>query len=177
VSYILKLKLRDYNSGLKIYKSEVIKEIEVYGELYRLIPALAHQKGFRVAEIPVSHNERLFGKSSYGKFGVNRMLPGLFDLMTVFILSTYFSKPLHLFGSFGVLLISSSTSVLLFLEIRKIMFDVPIGAGRPLVIFLASGVVMGLQIILFGFLAEMFNKKYKEKENHYSIEKTTNCDT
>ena len=105
-SKMIGVKLHDFNCGFKAYRKEVVKEITLYGDLHRYIPAIAFWKGYRIAELPVKHNERLYGKSKYGS---KRILTGFIDLMTVKYLISYTTKPLQLFGKVGLLFIFLST--------------------------------------------------------------------
>lgn len=144
------VRLHDFNCGFKVYRREVVESVEVYGELHRFIPALAHWRGFRVGEVPVRHRARRFGRS---KFGAARFVNGLLDLLSAAFLSTSALKPLHLFGRIG----------LLFLIIGGLLglWFVALWAGgepirvRPLMLFGAGLVLLGIQFILMGLLGEM----------------------
>lgn len=174
--FIYHAKLHDYNCGLKLYKASVIKEIELYGDLHRFIPALAAQRGFKVAEVEIKHNKRLFGVSKYGKYGLKRIIPGLFDLMSIMFVNKYMIKPLHLFGFLGSLLTLLCFSTIVILELRKYFFGIPIGAGRPLIVILASGMVMGFQVIMFGLLGEMIIRLCNTKNKNIPVETLVNFD-
>ena len=144
------VRLHDMNCGLKAYRGDVVKTIRVYGELHRYTPILAHLAGFSVTEVPVKHHARRFGRS---KFGAERFVRGFFDLVTVLFLQRYVTRPLHLFGMLGALLFSGGFLAGLYLSILKIMGEA-IGR-RPLLTLAILLMVVGVQFISFGLLAEM----------------------
>lgn len=148
---LTRVPLRDFNCGFKAYRREVVQSLDLYGELHRYIPVLAYAKGFRVAEVPVHHLPRLHGRSKYGR---ERLLRGAFDLMTVLLLSVYRYRPLHLFGLVG--LASSAAGVLidLYLSVLWFLGGGPIG-NRPLLTLGSLLIILGIQILMFGLLAEM----------------------
>ena len=115
-SFYTGVKLHDFNCGLKCYRREVIDELELYGELHRYIPAIANWKGFKVGEVKVDHHPRMHGKS---KFGSERYLRGLFDLLTVIMLTKYPEKPLHFFGLLGTILSFAGLGINLYLGILR----------------------------------------------------------
>ncbi|HET7034543.1 MAG TPA: glycosyltransferase family 2 protein [Thermomicrobiaceae bacterium] len=142
--------LHDFNCGLKAYRAEVLEEVQVYGELHRYIPVLAHFRGFRVAEVKVSHRPRRYGRS---KFGRGRFARGFFDLLTVLFLTQFTRRPLHFFGWFGLgaLLIGFLINAYLATEW---FLGQPIG-HRPLLTLGVLLMIVGAQFMLFGLLAEM----------------------
>ena len=145
------VKLHDFNCGFKAYRREIFDSVQLYGELHRYVPVLAHALGFRIAELPVCHHARRFGKS---KYGFQRFARGFLDLLTVMMITRYAYRPSHLFGGLGVVLFLAGTLILVYLAGLKIFTGAEIG-GRPL---LSLGVlldVIGLQILLFGMLAEL----------------------
>ena len=145
------VKLHDFNCGFKAYRREIFDSVQLYGELHRYVPVLAHALGFRIAELPVRHHARRFGKS---KYGFQRFARGFLDLLTVMMITRYAYRPSHLFGGLGVVLFLAGTLILVYLAGLKIFTGAEIG-GRPL---LSLGVlldVIGLQILLFGMLAEL----------------------
>jgi glycosyltransferase involved in cell wall biosynthesis len=144
------LRLHDMNCGLKAYRREVVKTIRVYGELHRYTPVLAHFAGFRVTEIPVTHHARRYGRS---KFGPERFARGLFDLMTILFLRRYVTRPLHLFGMVGGLLFLAGFAAGAYLTVLKIMGEA-IGR-RPLLTLAILLMVIGVQIVSVGLVAEM----------------------
>lgn len=150
VSRTTGLKLHDFNCGFKAYRREVVKNVRLYGELHRFIPALAHGQGFRVTELPVKHHPRKFGKS---KYGIERLLRGFFDLMTVLFLTRYLKKPLHLFGSLGLLVFVAGMLINLYLVWLKIQGQ-SIGT-RPLLSLGILMVLVGIQLFCTGLIAEL----------------------
>ena len=162
-SFLTGIPLHDINCGLKAYRREVIEEIRVYGEMHRYVPVLASYRGFRVSEVPVEHRARRHGKS---KFGAGRFLGGFFDLITVIMLTRYNSKPLHVFGILGSLLLLSGTAIEAYLSIGW-FFDRYIG-DRPLFMLGVVFIIVGIQFVFFGLLAEMIAYSTK-REEHYSV--------
>ena len=149
-SWVVGIRLHDYNCGFKLYRREVVESIEVYGELHRFVPALAHWRGFRVGEVGVHHRPRRYGRS---KFGAARFVNGFLDLLSAAFLSSSALKPLHLFGRIGLLF--------LFLGLALGVYFVVLWIGgepihvRPLMLFGAGLVLLGIQLILMGLLGEM----------------------
>lgn len=153
------LKLHDFNCGLKAYQSEVVKEIQVYGQLHRFIPVLAHWQGFKVSEIAVKHHPRKFGKTKFGPF---RFAAGLLDLFTVIFLNKFKTRPLHLFGSIGVILFLAGTAINLYLAAERI-FAKQFLSNRPLLFLGVLMVIVGVQFISIGLLGEMITETQKKK--------------
>lgn len=150
VSRVSGIHLHDFNCGFKAYRREIFDSVTLYGELHRFIPVLAGALGYRVGELEVKHHPRRFGKS---KYGIGRLLKGFLDLLTVVTITRFDSKPGHLFGTAGVcafgagLLINATLSV-------EWLFGSAIGR-RPLLLLGVLLMIVGLQIILFGMLAEL----------------------
>ncbi|MCX7726436.1 MAG: glycosyltransferase family 2 protein [Chitinispirillaceae bacterium] len=144
------VKLHDFNCGLKAYRAFAAKTLEIYGERHRYLPTLAYWNGFKVTEIPVPHHKRKFGKSKYG-FG--KFFNGFMDMLTLLFLKRYLRSPLHFFGLFGFALILIGSSILGYFGIQWILT----GAMklRPLVLLSVSAIIVGIQFLSFGFLAEM----------------------
>lgn len=163
-SWLTGVPLHDINCGLKAYRREVIREIKVYGEMHRYIPVLASYRGFAVAEVPVKHRPRRYGRS---KFGASRFLGGFFDLLTVIILNRYSSKPLHIFGIVGVLLFMVGFGIEAYLTVRWLqgMYI----EGRPLFMAGILLLIVGVQMVLFGLLAEMIAYSSRRQDD-YSVE-------
>jgi glycosyltransferase involved in cell wall biosynthesis len=157
------LSLHDMNCGLKAYRREVVRAIKVYGELHRYTPVLAHWAGFRVTEVPVKHHPRRFGSS---KFGAERFMRGFFDLLTVLFLKRYAARPLHLFGMVGAVLFAGGFGIGVYLTIVKIMGGA-IGR-RPLLTLGILLMVVGVQFISFGLLAEML-ANLRSDETGYAV--------
>lgn len=150
-SWMSGVQLHDFNCGFKAYRREIFDSVQLYGELHRYVPVLAHALGFRIAELPVRHHARQFGKS---KYGFQRFARGFLDLLTVMMITRYAYRPSHLFGGLGIVLFVAGTLILAYLAGLKIFTGAEIG-GRPL---LSLGVlldVIGIQILLFGMLAEL----------------------
>jgi glycosyltransferase involved in cell wall biosynthesis len=144
------LKLHDFNCGLKLYRQEVVEALEVYGELHRFLPALAHWRGFRVGEVPVRHRPRRYGKS---KFGPARFVNGFLDLIAAAFISTSALKPLHVFGRIGLLFLLLGVLIAIGFVIQWIMGE-PMRV-RPLMLVGAGFGLIGIQFILMGLLGEM----------------------
>jgi len=145
------LPLRDFNSGFKAYRREVVEELRLYGELHRFIPALAAWRGFRVDEVPVHHRPRQFGRSKYGSA---RFWRGSLDLLTVLFLTRYTRRPLHLFGGLGLLAWAGGGVVNLYLVGLWLAGVRPIG-NRPLLAFGILSMLVGLQFFCLGLLSEL----------------------
>lgn len=163
------LKLNDYNCGFKCYKKEVLEEIDLYGELHRFVPFLAHKKGFKVKEIPVLHHERKHGVS---KFGLERYARGFFDLLTVVFITNYINRPMHLFGGIGSLFFIAGLAIFSYLFFGRWIFGESIGSSPlfAITIFLLGS---GVQIFIVGMLSELIvHNKERDKKKSYSIQKT-----
>ena len=143
--------LHDFNCGFKAYRHEVLDELQLYGEMHRYIPVLAHFRGFKVTEVPVRHRARQHGSS---KFGIERTFRGFFDLLTVLFLNHYTRRPLHLFGWLGILALGGGFAINLYLAVLKLGFGEAIG-NRPLLTLGVLLMVMGSQFVMFGLLGEM----------------------
>jgi glycosyltransferase involved in cell wall biosynthesis len=162
------IKLNDFNCGLKIYRSNVIKSIEVYGEMHRYVPVLAKWAGFRkIGEKVVEHRPRKYGVT---KFGWDRFINGFLDLMTIFFVGKFGKRPMHFFGLWGTVSFAFGFVVFLYLTISKFMFDVTGMTERPLFFFALLAMIMGTQLFLAGFIAELITRNSSER-NFYLIEK------
>ena len=168
-SLVSGLKLHDFNCGLKAYRSDVVKEIQVYGQLHRFIPVLAHWQGFRVSEIVVKHHPRKYGKTKFGPF---RFAAGLLDLFTVIFLNRFKKRPLHLFGSIGVVILAAGMIINFYLAIERI-FASKFLSNRPLLFLGVLMVIVGIQFISIGLLGEMITETQKKKLD-YSIKNILN---
>jgi len=144
------VRLHDFNCGLKLYRREVTQSLEVYGELHRFLPAIAHWHGFRVGEVVVHHRARRYGRS---KFGMARFVNGFLDLMSAAFISTSALKPLHVFGRIGLLFFLIGSSLGLWFVALWFTGE-PIHV-RPLMLFGAGLVLLGFQFVLMGLLGEM----------------------
>ena len=163
------IKIHDFNCGLKGYKYDVVKSVNVYGELHRYIPALAHWLGFRVGETVVNHRPRRFGKT---KFGMARYSRGFLDLLTVVFTTRYFTRPLHLFGGWGILSTLAGTFTALWLAYEKYVNNQPL-SNRPLFIVALIMVIVGVQFVSMGLLGELITKN-QHVEKEYSIREEIN---
>jgi len=152
------LRLHDMNCGLKAYRAEVVRGLVLYGELHRFIPVLAHEQGYRVAELPVNHRPREHGRSRYG---LERYLRGFLDLLTVSFMGRYRHRPLHLFGGLGLLLGGSGAVILVYLTVVKLMGNA-IGQ-RPLLTLGVLLVVVGMQFFTLGLISEMITSHHEER--------------
>lgn len=153
--------LHDYNCGLKIYKRETVKDLQLYGGLHRFIPVLVLQQGFKVGEIAVSHERRLYGKSKYGFSKLWKEFP---DILTMFFLTRYSNRPLHFFGAVGGTFLFVGVIILLYLSI--IWFQGYSIGRRPLLLMGILLVLSGFQIFFTGFLADLIiNISYKTNGN------------
>ncbi len=142
--------LHDFNCGFKIYRRDVTDTIRLYGELHRFTPVLAAAEGFRVAELPVRHHPRTWGSS---KYGLKRLIKGFLDLITVFFLTNYRQRPMHLFGLPGILAIGIGVVIGLKLTFDRLILDQQIGT-RPLLMLAVLLVVVGTQFFALGLLGE-----------------------
>jgi glycosyltransferase involved in cell wall biosynthesis len=159
------LNLNDHNCGFKAYRREALAELDLYGELHRFVPALLFARGFSIAQIPVNHRARQFGKS---KFGAKRLVKGALDLMTVWLTTRYGARPLHLFGGGGIVLSVLGFAVLAYLSILWLVGAGPIG-DRPLLLFGVLMVLAGGQLIGVGLLGELVLKRTISEHDKYSI--------
>lgn len=173
---ITKIKLHDFNSGLKAYKRKVIKSIEVYGEMHRYIPVLAKQAGFtKIGEKVVTHRARKYGKT---KFGYSRFINGFLDLFSVVFVSKFGKRPMHFFGLIGTLMFLLGGGIAIWLIARK-LYDSSQGlpfrqvTDQPLFYIALLAVILGVVLFLAGFLGELIARNSSER-NRYLIDKTTN---
>ena len=153
-SLAIGIRLHDFNCGFKAYRREVLDEIEIYGDLHRYIPALAHRKGFRITEIPVQHHSRIFGKS---KYGIERFTRGFADLTTVLFLTKYLSSPMKLFGMAGLFMALCGVMIIIFLTVIQIIFGSILG-HKPLSVLGVLLILSGMQFISMGLLGEIISK-------------------
>lgn len=160
ISNVTGVKLHDYGCSLKAYKREVIKNLKLYGEMHRFIPAVASWYGVRVAEVETVHHPRMHGKS---KYGISRTLKVVLDLITVKFLQSFSTKPIQFFGPVGVLSGFLGFLILLYLSMDKILFGHDIG-GRPLLLLGALLIIVGIQLIGMGLLGEMLVRVYHESQ-------------
>jgi len=171
-SSTFKLKLHDYNCGFKAYRKEVIQELDIYGEMHRYIPALAYSLGFKIAEIPIHHRKREFGKTKYGS---ERYLRGFLDLLTVKLVTGYIHSPLYLFGRIGFVFGIVGFIIAVYLSIMKLGFGIAL-YNRPLLYLGTLLMIIGLQFFSIGLLGELIINRNREvnKKNNISIAKKIN---
>ena len=176
ISKSTKVQLHDYGCSLKVMTKEVAKGIRLYGEMHRFIPALADEMGARIAEIPVNHRARRFGES---KYGISRTLRVILDLMVIKFFLGFAKRPIHLFGSVGLGAGFLGGGLLAWATMQKIVFSVPMG-NRPVLALGVMLVLIGLQFVVFGLLAEVLARTYYESQdkrtytvrNYYEAGKT-----
>ena len=162
-AFLTGVRLHDINCGFKAYRRKVIEEVKVYGEMHRYIPVLASYRGFRVDEVPIEHRARPHGKS---KYGAGRLWGGFFDLLTVVMLTRYNSKPLHVFGVLGVFLLLIGSLIEAYLAVG--WFFGRWIEDRPAFMLGILLLIIGVQFIFFGLLAEMIAYSSR-REDDYSI--------
>jgi glycosyltransferase involved in cell wall biosynthesis len=156
--------LHDLNCGFKAYRSEVVKNLRIYGELHRFIPVLAAWRGFRVGEISVEHHPRRLGNS---KFGMERYLRGFFDFITVYFLTHYLKRPLHLFGGFGLALLAAGVGISGYFLVQWFI-GVPLHL-RPIMVLGWVLIVLGVQLMLMGLIGEMITHTDRDRRGVYDI--------
>jgi hypothetical protein len=161
------ISLHDFNCGLKAYRREVVKTLQVYGEMHRYLPALAHWEGFRVTEMPVLHHPRKFG---YSKFGFSRFFKGFLDLLTVMFTTRYVKRPLHLFGTIGSIMVLAGLITNIYLTVEWAM-GLTFLSQRPLALFGIAMIIVGVQLISTGLIGELVVKNSLEKTT-YSVRET-----
>jgi len=161
------IKIHDFNCGLKAYRREVTEELAIYGELHRYIPVLAHGKGFSVGEIKVKHHVRKFGES---KYGLERYARGMFDLVTVLFMGKYSTKPLHLFGSTGLLVFISGIAIDVYIASLKFRFG-DIQNRGPLLMLGVLLTILGIQFVSTGLLGEMIAYNGESQKQNYTVRK------
>lgn len=168
-SQVAGVKLHDFNCGFKLYRREVVEALEVYGELHRFLPALSHWRGFRVGEVGVNHRARRYGQS---KFGASRFVNGFLDLLTAAFISTSALKPLHVFGRIGLLFLLTGFGLGVWFVAQWLHGD-PLRV-RPLMLFGAACVLLGIQFILMGLLGEMI--AHQSARDDYPVRRRFNLD-
>lgn len=169
------IKIHDFNCGLKAYRKQVVKSIEVYGDMHRYIPVLAKWAGFkRITEKVVRHQERKFGTT---KFGMERFIRGPLDLLSVIFISKFSKRPMHFFGVFGTITFLIGLASAIWVGAEKIILTLhneraPRITESPYFYLALAAMIIGTQLFLAGFLAEL-NSRNSSERNHYLIEKKT----
>jgi glycosyltransferase involved in cell wall biosynthesis len=158
------LRLNDFNCGFKAYRAESIADMDLYGELHRYVPVLVHFRGFRVTQIPVQHHAR---KTGVSKYGMERLVKGFFDLLTVMLITRYRARPLHLFGGVGLVFALAGFACLTYLTVIWFMGQ---GIGhRPLLLLGVLLVLVGVQLVSTGLLGEMIGTTQVSQKPHYVV--------
>ncbi|MEA2658295.1 MAG: hypothetical protein QOF64_880 [Candidatus Binatota bacterium] len=161
ISWITQVKLHDYGCTLKVMRRTVAKDLRLYGEMHRFIPALAYERGAQIAELKVNHRPRLRGQT---KYGISRTLRVILDLLTVKFLNTYSTRPAHVFGPIGIVSGVVGFVLCLHLTIQKFVYEVDIG-GRPLLLLAVLLIFIGFQFVTMGLLGEMLARTYHESQD------------
>jgi hypothetical protein len=161
VSWTTQVKLHDYGCTLKAMRRDVAKNLKLYGEMHRFIPAIAYERGARVAELKVNHRPRMRGDS---KYGIARTLRVILDLLTVKFLISYSTRPLHVFGVLGVSSGGLGFVIAVYLTLQKLVYHESIG-GRPLLLLAILLIFIGFQFLTMGLLAEMLSRTYHESQD------------
>ncbi|MBL1210267.1 glycosyltransferase family 2 protein [Geminocystis sp. GBBB08] len=160
IGKITGVKLHDYGCSLKAYRAELIADLNLYGELHRFLPALAYIEGAKITEIPVNHHPRRFGKS---KYGLGRTFRVIMDLLTVFFMKKFLTRPMHVFGFFGLISLILGVFIGVYLTFIKLGLNRSIG-DRPLLILCVLLILTGVQLFSFGLLAELLMRTYHESQ-------------
>lgn len=159
--------LHDFNCGLKAYRRQVVKSIEVYGEMHRYIPVIAKQAGFKkIGEKVVAHRPRKYGVT---KFGLERFINGFLDLLSVTFITRFAKRPMHFFGALGTIVFFLGFLILLYLSATKIFFNATGMADRPIFYLGLLTVIIGVQLFLTGFVAELVSRSASDR-NEYLID-------
>lgn len=167
ISRSTKVQLHDYGCSLKLMRGEIARGIKLYGEMHRFIPALAAEMGCRIAEVPVNHRARSYGQS---KYGISRAIRVVLDLLTVKFLLGYSKRPIHLFGTLGILFGGLGVLGLAVQIYQRMFMQIPMG-NRPVLILAVMLVIIGMQFLVFGLLAEVLARTYYESQEKkiYSV--------
>jgi glycosyltransferase involved in cell wall biosynthesis len=161
ISWTTKVKLHDYGCTLKAMRKDIAKGLRLYGEMHRFIPAIAYERGAQIAELKVNHRPRLRGTS---KYGITRTLRVVLDLLTVKFLSSYSTRPAHVFGPIGIFSGGAGFLIALYLTAQKFIYDADIGS-RPLLLLSILLIFIGFQFVTMGLLGEMLARTYHESQD------------
>ncbi|MFH1376296.1 MAG: glycosyltransferase [Candidatus Woesearchaeota archaeon] len=162
---LFKDKIHDSGCTLKAYKKETLKDLKLYGEMHRFIPALLTMKGYKITEIKVRHRKRIYEKS---KYGFKRTMKGFLDMLLIKFWMDFSTRPIHLLGGLGLISMFLGFLIAIYLVIIKIFLNQPIG-DRPLLLFSVLFIILGALFLVFGVLADILIKIYYQNENYYSI--------
>lgn len=157
---VTSVNVHDYGCSLKAYRAELVADMNLYGELHRFLPALAYIEGARITELPVRHHARRFGRS---KYGLSRTFRVLMDLLTIYFMKKFLTRPMHVFGLLGLISMILGGAIRIYLTVIKIALHVDIG-NRPLLILAVLLLVTGVQLFCFGLLAELLMRTYHESQ-------------
>jgi len=160
IARVTGVRLHDYGCSLKAYRREVVADLNLYGELHRFLPALAFIEGARISEVKVNHHPRRFGSS---KYGIDRTFRVLMDLLTVWFMKRFLTRPMHVFGFGGLASLAVGLVISLILLGEKLIFDADIG-NRPLLSVAVLAILAGVQLFCFGLLAELQMRTYHESQ-------------
>lgn len=161
ISWTTNVKLHDYGCTLKAMRREIAKDLRLYGEMHRFIPALAYERGAQIVELKVNHRPRVRGQS---KYGISRTLRVILDLLTVKFLNTYSTRPAHVFGPVGIMSALIGFAIGLYLSLQKLVYNLEIG-GRPLLLLAILLIFIGFQFVTMGLLGEMLARTYHESQS------------
>ena len=160
IARVTGVRLHDYGCSLKAYRREVVADMNLYGELHRFLPALAYIEGARIGEVQVNHHPRRYGQS---KYGIDRTFRVLMDLLTVWFMKRFLTRPMHVFGFAGLVSLSAGLLMALWLVGEKLFLGVDIG-NRPLLLLAVLAILSGVQLFGFGLLAELQMRTYHESQ-------------
>ena len=160
IAKVTGVRLHDYGCSLKAYRREVVADMNLYGELHRFLPALAFIEGARIGEVRVQHHPRRFGKS---KYGIDRTFRVLMDLLTVWFMKRFLTRPMHVFGLAGIITLGLGMAIALWLVGEKLLLGTDIG-NRPLLLMAVLAILSGVQLFCFGLLAELQMRTYHESQ-------------
>ncbi len=161
--------LHDFNCGLKVYRREVTRRLELHGDMHRYIPVLAVWMGFRIAELAVEHRARKFGATKYGS---SRFFSGLFDFLSVLFITRYLRRPMHFFGMAGLMSFLSGFIISLYITLDKILLNQPV-SNRPILFLGILLIILGVQLFSTGLLGEMLSTS-SAKGNSFAVRETIN---
>lgn len=160
IAKVTGVRLHDYGCSLKAYRSELIADMNLYGELHRFLPALAYIEGARITEVPVRHHPRRFGES---KYGLGRTIRVVMDLLTVYFMKKFLTRPMHVFGLGGVISLVIGIAMGTYLTIIKLFLNQNIG-DRPLLILAVLLIITGVNLFCFGLVTELLMRTYHESQ-------------
>ena len=167
------LDLHDFNTGFKLFRAEVVRELPLYGEFHRFVPVLAHDLGFRVGEVPVTHRGRQAGQTKY--LSIARLPKTLLDLLTVLFLTRFADRPLYLFGGAGTLLAGIGLVILIYLSFIRLVLGAGIGQ-RPLLMLGVLAVLVGVQLVGTGFIGDVLRHSWAKDNAPYRIRRVLQAD-